>query len=292
MENVSHDIAWAVTFGWMSRRMGLSGGDLNVYALIYSFSRNGRSRYFGTQGYIAEFLGMTRQNVIRILKRLEEQNYIIKYPSKEKGMVEYAINPETCWEMIQLKKIQELGCNKMLQGTENDQSCNKMLQEGVTKCYTTCNKMLHNNKPINNNDNKERNIIKKEKAEEHSASNQPNLVVEHSTDMPKGGEAKAAAKEDAEEIYKLYPTTCLNTGRRTGKSTKDKEKIVRLLKKHTKEELKFTIQKYIELSIRDKTYMMNFSTFLNNLPDYSDLIEKEKEKETKLELDQPVFVEI
>jgi len=32
--------------------------------------------------------------------------------------------------------------------------------------------------------------------------------------------------------------------------------------------------------------MMNFSTFLNHLPDYSDLTEKEKE--TKLELDQQV----
>ncbi len=271
--------------------MGLTGNDLLVYSIIFSFTNDGESRYYGTQGYIAKVLGLTRRSVINIFNRLLEQNYIVKHQSlRDSSRFEYAVNPDTCW-LLKWER-EQLAEQENEEFPQDEGGCEEISQGGVKKFHRGCEEISHDIIIDNILLKKERNIIKKEKAEEHSASNQPNLVVEHSTDMPKGGEAKAAAKEDAEEIYKLYPTTCLNTGRRTGKSTKDKEKIVRLLKKHTKEELKFTIQKYIELSVQDKTYMMNFSTFLNNLPDYSDLIEKEKEKETKLELDQPVFVEI
>jgi len=282
-----------VTFMWMRDKLGLIGNELQIYAIIYGFSQNltKQSRYYGTREYLANAIGLTTRGVQKILNKLVDGGLIIKHGETKSGVgIEYSVEPNLCkWARGDDEKVGEL-CSRSENLKKSWGTLFPQLGNFVPPVRELCSP--NNNIDNNNDNNKERNITKKEKAEEHSTSNQPNLVVEHSTDMPKGGEAKAAAKEDAEEIYKLYPTTCLNTGRRTGKSTKDKEKIVRLLKKHTKEELKFTIQKYIELSIRDKTYMMNFSTFLNNLPDYSDLIEKEKEKETKLELDQPVFVEI
>ena len=275
-----------VTFMWMRDKLGLIGNELQIYAIIYGFSQNltKRSRYYGTREYLANAIGLTTRGVQKILNKLVDGGFIIKHGDTKSGVgIEYSVEPNLCkWARGDDEKVEEL-CSNSENPKKSWGTLFPQLGNFVPQVRELCSP---NNNIDNNNDNKERNIIKKEKAEEHSASNQPNLVVEHSTDMPKGGESKSTAKEDAEEIYKLYPTTCLNTGRRTGKSTKDKEKIIRLLKNHTKEELKFTIQKYIELSIRDKNYMMNFSTFLNNLPDYSDLIEKEKEP--KLQLDQQV----
>ena len=275
-----------VTFMWMRDKLGLIGNELQIYAIIYGFSQNltKRSRYYGTREYLANAIGLTTRGVQKILNKLVDGGFIIKHGDTKSGVgIEYSVEPNLCkWARGDDEKVEEL-CSNSENPKKSWGTLFPQLGNFVPQVRELCSP---NNNIDNNNDNKERNIIKKEKAEEHSASNQPNLVVEHSTDMPKGGESKSTAKEDADEIYKLYPTTCLNTGRRTGKSTKDKEKIIRLLKNHTKEELKFTIQKYIELSIRDKNYMMNFSTFLNNLPDYSDLIEKEKEP--KLQLDQQV----
>lgn len=75
--------------------------------------------------------------------------------------------------------------------------------------------------------------------------------------------------EKADELYKLYPTKCPKRNASTGKTLKDKAKLVKLMKnKETSYEmLKFTIQTEIEERY-NKQYMTNFSTFLNNLPDH------------------------
>lgn len=83
--------------------------------------------------------------------------------------------------------------------------------------------------------------------------------------------ANAELQEIAERIYKLYPTKCPTSGRSTGKSKSDVQKIVRLLKKgHTEEELAATIKRYIDEATEKRSWIQNFSTFLNNLPDYSE----------------------
>lgn len=82
-----------------------------------------------------------------------------------------------------------------------------------------------------------------------------------------------------EEIYKAYPTKCQVRKASSGKTAKNKDQIKRLLEKgHTKEELLSTIGRYVDDCVRNGTYMKNFSTFLNNLPDY----EEEEEAESTL----------
>ena len=84
-------------------------------------------------------------------------------------------------------------------------------------------------------------------------------------------EAKPATDKDAvDRLYKLYPAKCPISGRSTGKSAKDKEKLTRLLRKKTEDELAGTIKHYIDDCTKSRTYFKNFSTFLNNLPDYGD----------------------
>ena len=65
------------------------------------------------------------------------------------------------------------------------------------------------------------------------------------------------------KIYNSYPTICPIKERPTGKSNKDKVRIKNLLKKHKPEYLMDLIEKYKN----SRTWIKNFSTFLNNLPD-------------------------
>jgi hypothetical protein len=69
-------------------------------------------------------------------------------------------------------------------------------------------------------------------------------------------------------IYSLYPTKCPVSGRATGKSSKDKAILSRLLRDHTEQELSNTITRYVRECVEQNCYLKNFSTFLNNLPDY------------------------
>lgn len=77
-------------------------------------------------------------------------------------------------------------------------------------------------------------------------------------------------KQAVERLYALYPTKCPVLQRSTGKSTKDKEKLARLLKQYSEEELAYKINRYVKESTEQTSYIKNFSTFLNNLPDYSE----------------------
>ena len=73
--------------------------------------------------------------------------------------------------------------------------------------------------------------------------------------------------EQVEELYAMYPTKCPKRNISLGKSFKCKDKIRKLIKQYGYEMLKFTISKECEEKY-GKSYMLNFSTFLNNLPDY------------------------
>lgn len=85
---------------------------------------------------------------------------------------------------------------------------------------------------------------------------------------------KPTFSEDVEYIYSLYPSKCPKRNMGTGKSSNDKEKIKRLLTTMSKEELEFTIKAYVEESLRNDSFLKNFSTLLNNLPDMGYLKEQ------------------
>lgn len=94
--------------------------------------------------------------------------------------------------------------------------------------------------------------------------------VQEKQEKPKPEPKQKDDKNDAaERLYAIYPTRCPIAGRPTGKTYKDKQKLVRLLKDHTEQELSDTIKRYIKESTEHQSYIKNFSTFLNNIPDYS-----------------------
>ena len=85
---------------------------------------------------------------------------------------------------------------------------------------------------------------------------------------------KLTFSEDVESLYSLYPSKCPKRNMGTGKSSNDKKKLESLLKTMPKEELEFTIKSYVEESLRNDSFLKNFSTLLNNLPDMGYLKEQ------------------
>src|SRR5574344_2115311 len=73
--------------------------------------------------------------------------------------------------------------------------------------------------------------------------------------------------KQVDELYDMYPTKWPKRNVSLGKSFKCKDKLKKLIKQYGYEMLKFTISKECEEKY-GKSYMSNFSTFLNNLPDY------------------------
>lgn len=81
---------------------------------------------------------------------------------------------------------------------------------------------------------------------------------------------KKKADNDVDEfvdrMYALYPAKCPKRGAYLGKSQKDKAKIKSLLKTYSESDIEFVIRWEIAQKY-NKAYMLNFSTFLNNFPD-------------------------
>jgi hypothetical protein len=80
--------------------------------------------------------------------------------------------------------------------------------------------------------------------------------------------------EFVERMYSLYPSRCPKRATSLGKTKKDKERIRKLLKCYSMEEIERVFKHEIEEKY-EKQYMQNFSTFLNNFPDPNALAECE-----------------
>ena len=80
--------------------------------------------------------------------------------------------------------------------------------------------------------------------------------------------------EAVERLYKMYPTKDSERGQSTGKCSKDKARLRTLLKTKTEEQIAYTIRRYLQESAANRSYIKNFSTFLNNMPEYDNVEEE------------------
>lgn len=67
-----------VIHGWMCNELGLKGNDLLVFALIYGFSCDGASTFFGGRKYISETFNISLPTVDKALKSLVDSEFIIR----------------------------------------------------------------------------------------------------------------------------------------------------------------------------------------------------------------------
>lgn len=73
--------------GWMLNKLNLKGIDLQIYAIVYGFSQDGETEFSGGIGYLCDFTGASKPTVIKSLKKLCENEFIIKNESKISGVV-------------------------------------------------------------------------------------------------------------------------------------------------------------------------------------------------------------
>lgn len=73
-------------YGWMRLNLGLSGGELITYAIVWQFSQGNAGVYTGGIPYIADFLGCTRETARKYLHSLAEKKYITPQDARQNGV--------------------------------------------------------------------------------------------------------------------------------------------------------------------------------------------------------------
>ena len=64
--------------GWMINNLDLKGNELIIYALIYGFSQDGESEFYGSRSYIAEWCNSSLPTVDKALNKLIRKGFILK----------------------------------------------------------------------------------------------------------------------------------------------------------------------------------------------------------------------
>ena len=76
---------------FMRSKLGLSGPQKDIYAIIYGFAKNGEA-FTGSRKYLSAWTGSSLSTIDLALAELTEKGYIVK--NKCGGKVEYGINVE------------------------------------------------------------------------------------------------------------------------------------------------------------------------------------------------------
>lgn len=63
---------------WMATKLKLSGNELLLYALIFTFSQDGKSEFFGSRSYLSDFINSSKRTVDGVLTSLQEKGLIKK----------------------------------------------------------------------------------------------------------------------------------------------------------------------------------------------------------------------
>lgn len=215
----------------MVSELGLSGNRLIIYALIHSFSKDGSHEFMGSISYIEEWTNLTRNTVISILKSLIDDGLVVKreYTSNNVKFCAYSIGGSAkIAPLVQKLHHQE----EIFDGGGSA----KIAPNNYNKRST----IIEENKKYNNN-----NIV---------SPSETNVIFDESEE------------QFIDRIYDLYPTKCPKRNTRLGKSSQDKKRIKRLMGTYSREDIERVVKAEIDEKY-GKTYMLNFSTFLNNFPD-------------------------
>ncbi len=118
--------------GWMINRLGLSGSELIVFAIIYGFSQDEYSYFDGSLKYLQLSTGKGRTTVINTLKKLASKGLITKVSTDVNGVI---FNKYTSKPGVQ--KLYGGGTETVLEGVQK-------LYEGSTE--TVPNNTIDNTK--------------------------------------------------------------------------------------------------------------------------------------------------
>ena len=80
------DKSYLTIQSWMVTDLHLKGNELMAYALIWGFSQDGQSCFYGSFSYVMEWVGCSRRTAIRLLQKLEEKGLIRKWQEDVNGV--------------------------------------------------------------------------------------------------------------------------------------------------------------------------------------------------------------
>lgn len=115
---------FVVIQGWMVNELNLKGNDLLVFALIYGFTRDGKTKFASGRNYIAESFNISLPTVDKALQNLIALNYIIKIPCENQADTDKYYANISSKETLSPKNIssKETLPNKYIKDTNNQQS--------------------------------------------------------------------------------------------------------------------------------------------------------------------------
>lgn len=104
--------------GWMINRLGLSGNELNVFAIIYGFSQDDASSFDGSSQYLADFCGISKVSTLSILSKLTEKGFIQKTEKYVGKLKLCSYKTTTGIENLPVKKLNHSGKETLSGGKE------------------------------------------------------------------------------------------------------------------------------------------------------------------------------
>ena len=162
-----------VTNGWMINELGLTGRELQVYAIIYGFTQDEESEFNGSLNYIAEWLGTSnRTTVTRALNTLIDKGLITKRQTVKKGVTTNFYKAVLPYPKIKkgTAKTAEAGSTETVQGavpkrymgsTETVQGASTETVQGAST------ETVHNNNSYKDINNNRDNLLAEEAQNDH-----------------------------------------------------------------------------------------------------------------------------
>ena len=80
------DNKWIHIDNWMGKLLGLRANDLICFAVIYAFTRDGKTQFRGDLSYLAATMFATKPTVLLCLKKLLDQKLILKQEETVNGI--------------------------------------------------------------------------------------------------------------------------------------------------------------------------------------------------------------
>ena len=122
---------YVVVQPWMVTDYNLNGNKLLIYALIWGFSQDDQSCFYGSVSYIVEYFQLSKRAVLNLLAELEKDGLIRKWSEPVNGRPTNryaALRPAACVSASD-------GCKKCT-GEENA-PVNNVHSDGCKKCTST-----------------------------------------------------------------------------------------------------------------------------------------------------------
>lgn len=262
--------------GFMVQNLGLSGNELLVYAVVYGFSQDNASLYYGGYKYLAEALNINKDTARNVLNKLVEKGLVIKIKNELQNGITFNTYK------ADLSKINPT--ENYTGGVKNSSGVCENFIEGGGKIhrggyenFTPYNK--YNNKEDINNKN---NIYVSENFEKLKIPeiDLENYPLEESRNLSVSSDRESELLEKFEEIWKLYPNksskatarqaflnVCLGKGKHKKLGKANPEEIKQSVIEHCKS----------KFANREIKYIPYFATFLN-ARNFEDTIQRENQK--------------